>query len=125
MLWILHVGHAWLAFGFACLGLSNALGIGIGAAALHAFTAGAMGSLILGMMSRVSLGHSGLPIEASRATQVMFVCVIAGAAIRIGGAAGPVEIYRPSVLLGGALWTGAWLLFTFAYARVLVPRASA
>jgi uncharacterized protein involved in response to NO len=122
MLWILHLGHAWLAVGFACLGLSNAFGVGIGAAALHAFTAGAMGTLILGMMPRVSLGHSGRPIEASRATVAMFVCVIAGALIRIVGAAGPVELYRPSVLFGGGLWTAAWIVFTIAYWRVLVPR---
>lgn len=125
MLWILHLGHGWLAVGFGCLALSNGFGIGIGAAALHAFTAGAMGTLVLGMMSRVSLGHSGRPIEASRATFAMFVFVIAGAAIRIFGAAGTAESYRPSVLVGGATWTLAWILFTFAYFRVLLTRSNA
>jgi len=124
MLWILHLGHVWLAVGFAFLGLSNAFGIGIGAAALHAFTAGAMGTLILGMMPRVSLGHSGRPIEANRITVVLFVCVILGALIRTLGAAGPVAGYSPSILLGGGLWTTAWFLFTLAYWRVLVPRPS-
>lgn len=122
MLWILHLGHVWLAAGFAFLGVSNTFGVGIGAAALHAFTAGAMGTLILGMMPRVSLGHSGQPIEANRITVVLFVCVILGALIRTLGAAGPIEAYRPSILLGGGLWTAAWFLFTIAYWRVLVPR---
>jgi len=123
MLWILHLGHAWLALGFAFLGLSNALGIGIGAAALHTFTAGAMGTLILGMLPRVTLGHSGRPIEASRTTVVAFACVIVGASIRILGAAGPTQGYLPSVLLGGCLWSFAWFLFTVAYWRILVsPR---
>jgi uncharacterized protein involved in response to NO len=125
MLWILHLGHVWLAIGFAFLGLSNAFGIGIGAAALHAFTAGAMGTLILGMMPRVTLGHSGRPIEASRITVVLFLCVIVGALIRTLGAAGPVAGYRPSILLGGGLWTMAWFLFTVAYWRILVPRKTA
>ncbi|MCP5043446.1 MAG: NnrS family protein [bacterium] len=120
ILWILHVGHVWLAVGFACLGLSNAFGVGIGAAAVHAFTAGAMGTLILGMMPRVSLGHSGRPIVAGPMTVAMFACVIAGAAIRIVGAAGAVEAYRPSVLIGGGLWAIAWLIFTIVYSRVLV-----
>lgn len=124
MLWILHVGHAWLAVGFACLGVSNAFGIGIGAAALHAFTAGAMGTLMLAMMPRVSLGHLGRPIEATPATVWMFGLVIVGAIIRIAGASGPIALYRPSVLLGGVLWTCAWIVFSISYSRILFEPAS-
>ena len=123
MLWVLHVGHAWLAVGFGCLGISNAFDVGIGAAALHAFTAGAMGTLMLAMMPRVSLGHQGRPIEATAATVSMFVLVIVGAVVRIAGASGPVELYRPSVLLGGGLWASAWLVFSLVYSRVLFERA--
>jgi uncharacterized protein involved in response to NO len=123
MLWILHVGHAWLAVGFGCLGVSNAFDIGIGAAALHAFTAGAMGTLMLAMMPRVLLGHQGRPIEATGATVLSFVFVIVGAIVRIAGASGPVELYRPSVLLGGGLWASAWLVFSLVYSRILFERA--
>lgn len=123
MLWILHVGHGWLAVGFACLGVSNAFGVGIAAAAMHAFTAGSMGTMVLGMMSRVSLGHSGRAIEATTATVWMFVLVIAGAAIRVAGAAGAVELYRPGLLLGGTLWTVAWILFSVSYSRILLKDA--
>jgi len=119
MLWVIHVGHAWLAVGFGCLGVSNAFGIGIGAAALHAFTAGAMGTLILAIMPRVSLGHLGRPIEATPATLLMFVLVIVGAAVRIAGASGPVALYRPSVLIGGGLWTCGWVVFSISYSRIL------
>jgi uncharacterized protein involved in response to NO len=119
MVWILHVGHAWLAVGFGCLGLSNGFRIGIGAAALHAFTAGAMGTLILAIMPRVSLGHQGRPIEATAATVWMFALVISGAVIRIAGASGPVAFYQPSVLLGGGLWTCAWIVFSVFYSRIL------
>ena len=123
MLWILHVGHAWLAVGFGCLGVSNAFDIGIGAAALHAFTAGAMGTLMLAMMPRVLLGHQGRPIEATGATVLSFVFVVVGAIVRIAGASGPVEFYRPSVLLGGGLWASAWLVFSLVYSRILFERA--
>lgn len=123
MLWILHVGHAWLAVGFGCLGVSTVFGIGIGAAALHAFTAGAMGTLILAMMPRVALGHQGRPIEATHATVWMFGLVIVGALIRIVGASGSVVLYQPSVLIGGCLWTSAWLVFTISYTKILFGRA--
>jgi uncharacterized protein involved in response to NO len=119
MLWVLHVGHAWLAVGFGCLGVSSVFGIGIGAAALHAFTAGAMGTLILAMMPRVSLGHQGRPIEATRATVWMFALVIVGALIRIVGASGSAAMVLPSVLIGGCIWSSAWLVFTISYTRIL------
>lgn len=124
MLWILHVGHAWLAVGFACLGLARVFDIGIGAAALHAFTAGAMGTLILGIMPRVSLGHQGRPIEATPATVWMFALVIIGAMIRVVGASGPVGFYVPSLQIGGGLWTGAWILFGLFYSRILFAARS-
>jgi uncharacterized protein involved in response to NO len=124
MLWVLHVGHAWLAIGFGCLGVSGLFGIGIGAAAIHAFTAGAMGTLMLGMMPRVSLGHSGRPIEATHAIVWMFVFAIAGAVVRVGGASGPPELYLPGILLGGALWTAAWVLYTFTCSKALFAESS-
>lgn len=93
-------------------------------AALHAFTAGAMGTLMLAMMPRVSLGHLGRPIEATPATVWMFGLVIVGAIIRIAGASGPIALYRPSVLLGGVLWTCAWIVFSISYSRILFEPAS-
>ena len=126
MLWILHLGHGWLALGLACHGFSVLWGEFFGAAATHAFTAGAMGTLILGMMTRVALGHSGRPIEASAGTRLMFVLVIAGALLRIAGAAGVPGLYRPGLLIGGSLWVAAWALFCILYAKILVgPRVDA
>ena len=123
MLWILHLGHAWLALGFALHGASILLGSFIGAGALHAWTAGAMGTLILGVMSRVALGHSGRPIEASTGTLVAFALVLAGALIRVAGAASASGLYTPGLLLGGAVWSAAWIVWTAAYAGILTgPR---
>lgn len=123
MLWILHIGHVWLAIGFGCLGVSGIFGVGIGAAAIHAFTAGAMGTLMLAMMPRVSLGHMGRPIEATPATVSMFALVIAGALVRVVGASGPSTLYQPGILLGGGLWTAAWILFSFNYSKLLFEAA--
>jgi uncharacterized protein involved in response to NO len=123
MLWILQLGHLWLALGFACHGTSILWGEFFGAAATHAFTAGAMGTLILGMMPRVALGHGGQTIAASSGTRVMFVLVIVGAILRIAGAMGIPGFYRPGLLVGGLLWSGAFMLFCLLYTRVLLtPR---
>ena len=123
MLWVLHAGHAWIAIGFFCMGLSSWLGVGIGAAALHGFTAGAMGTLMLGMMSRVTLGHTGRVIEGDLATIAVFVLVIVGAAIRILGGLGPVSMYRSSMLLGGGLFALAFFVWTLVYTgKLFRPR---
>ena len=123
MLWILHLGHAWIAVGFALHALSILSGWFVGAGALHAFTAGAMGTLILGVMPRVALGHTGRPIAASPAIVVMFALVTAGALLRVLGAVSAGPLYRPAVLVGGSLWSAAWLVFCVAFWRVLLgPR---
>jgi hypothetical protein len=73
--------------GFALLALSAA---GIGAAAgsaLHAFTAGGIGVLTLGMMARVSLGHSGRMLEPAPLMTWAFVAVNLAALIRVASAA--------------------------------------
>lgn len=125
MLWVLHAGHLWIALGFVLMASSSWFGIGIGNVALHAFTAGAMGTLMLGMMCRVSLGHTGRPIEADRATQFAFACVIAGAAVRVASGFGPLEGYAAGLLLGGGLFSLAWFVYTVAYARTLVTARAA
>ncbi len=124
MLWILHLGHAWMSVGFVAYGVSNLWGHFFGAGAIHSFTAGAMGSLILGMMPRVTLGHSGRVIEASKATAIMFALVLVGGFIRVAGAIGVSDYYLTSLLLGGSLWSSAWLVFCLLYGKVLVsPRS--
>jgi uncharacterized protein involved in response to NO len=123
MLWILHLGHAWIALGFALHGMSVLSGWFVGAGALHAFTAGAMGTLILGVMPRVALGHTGRAIVASRATVAMFGLVISGALLRVVGASTAGPLYQPAVIVGGSLWSAAWLVFCVAYGKVLLgPR---
>jgi uncharacterized protein involved in response to NO len=64
ILWILYLGYAWIILGFFLQGLA-ALEWVSRSTATHAWTAGAMGTFIYGMVSRVSLGHTGRPIQAS------------------------------------------------------------
>ncbi len=54
-------------------------------AATHALTAGAIGTLTLGMMSRVTLGHTGRAFDVSPFMVVGFVAITASAIIRVFG----------------------------------------
>ncbi len=72
MVLILHVGYSWVILGLFLLALS-ALGLTTFSVALHALTAGAIGSMTLGMMCRVTLGHTGRKKIASRLTTLSFL----------------------------------------------------
>lgn len=123
LLWILHLGYAWVALGFALLALSAA-GLGATAvSALHAFTAGSIGSLTLGMMARVSLGHTGRLLEPAPVMLRAFVLVNLAALFR---AVLPLLIpgVYPQLMATAALaWIAAFGLFVLVYAPILLrPR---
>jgi len=119
ILWVLHVGHAWLAIGLVLRGLAAWTPSVPGAAGLHALGAGAIGTMVIGVMSRVSLGHTGREIEADRITTLAYGLVILGAAIRVVAAILAGKFYLHGVVLGGALWGAGFLVFLIAYAPML------
>lgn len=121
ILLILHVGYAWLALALLMLG-GAALPAGLSQnAALHALTAGAIGTMTLAVMTRASLGHTGRAITADRWVIAAYAAVNAGAALRV---AAPLsgEWYAQLILSGGVLWSAAFLLFAIRYAPVLWGR---
>ena len=115
---ILHVGYAWVPVGLALLAA-----IGFGApipqsAAVHALTAGAMATMILAVMSRATLGHTGRQLRADLATQSAFVLVTIGALLRVSASVGLFD-YRVGMEVAGAAWMGAFLMFLAAYGPIL------
>jgi uncharacterized protein involved in response to NO len=124
LLWILHAGHAWIAAGLALRAVAELTHAISGSLATHALTAGAIGSLTIGMMARVSLGHSG------RALAVRGPVVVAFAAITLAAIARAVvplllpTLYLVTLYAAAALWTLAFVLFLFVYVPILTsPRA--
>lgn len=119
VLWVLHLGYAWLVLGSVLSGLAE-LGAFPGNSALHALTAGAIGVFTLGMMARVARGHSGRPIDVSRLATVAFVAVNLAALLRVFGTAWATARYGLWVDLSGGLWVLAFALFAFEYAPILL-----
>jgi uncharacterized protein involved in response to NO len=122
LLFILHVGYAWMIIGVALLGLS-VVGVSIPiAAALHALTAGAIGTMILAVATRVSLGHTGRPLSASRSTATIFLLVNAAALARVV-ASWSVAATATFIVLSGLCWIAAFALFEVRYSPILLaPR---
>ncbi len=122
LLWVLFVGYAWLVVGFALTALAGFVPH-LAPLALHAFTAGAMGSMTLGMMTRVSLGHTGRPLVASRAAALGFAAILLAGLARVVAPAIAPGLYHDLVLVAGGAWIAAFLPFVAASARILTrPR---
>jgi uncharacterized protein involved in response to NO len=109
---ILHVGYAFVPVGFMLSGAA-ALGLIASSAGLHAWTAGAIGTMTLAVMTRASLGHTGHALHASLATQLIYAAVVAGAFARI--AAALVPEWGILLSLSAALWSLAFFGFVVTY----------
>ena len=122
LLWVLHLGYAWIVIGFS-LKAAAAFGMVSPQFTIHAFTVGGIGVLTLGMMARVSLGHTGRPLRVTASMIVAFVLINLAAFAR-----GLLPLFFPLwfphlIVASGALWIAAFLIFSAIYAPILMqPR---
>lgn len=123
LLWILHVGYAWLALALLIKGLTPFLSSLPTSAWYHALGIGAMGTLIVGVMTRVTVGHTGRPLNLLRGAQLIYWLVTAAAILRLASAVGA-GTGQGILHAAAAAWVAALLLFTVLYGPLLNrPRA--
>ena len=116
---ILHVGYLWVPVGLLLLGMSL-LGTTVPtSAAIHALTAGAMATMILAVMTRASLGHTGRELRADGPTVLIYALITLGALLRV---AAPLEWidYVWGMRVAAIAWGGAFLGFVLFYGPVLL-----
>jgi uncharacterized protein involved in response to NO len=123
ILWILHVSYAWIPAGLLLMGLA-ALGAPVPAIlADHALSIGAVGGMIIGMITRTARGHTGRPLRAGRAEVLAYVLVHLAAVARVLVPLVWPEGYRFALSASGALWSAAFLLYLLVYVPFLsAPR---
>jgi uncharacterized protein involved in response to NO len=121
LLWVLHLGYGWIVIGFALTALA-AVKIVTPSLALHAFTAGAMGTLTLGMMARVALGHTGRMLEPAKVINLAFVLITLAAIARVFWPLLASNTDNAAVLVSGLFWISAFTLFVFIYTPILILR---
>jgi uncharacterized protein involved in response to NO len=119
LLFVMHVGHGWLAIGLAMLGASELWHAVPSASALHALTVGAVGTMTLAVMARATLGHTGRDLTAGIGTTAIFVLINVAAVARMsaGFADGG---YQFLLALAGVAWIGAFVLFVLLYGPLLL-----
>ena len=87
----------------------------------HLFTVGALGAFTLGMVSRVSLGHTGRPIVAGRVTIASYVMVSIAVVFRIWAGVSP---STHALIAAAAAFSVAFVLFLVGNTVVLLsPRS--
>lgn len=121
LIWILHLAYLFIPLGFMFDALSGFALISP-YLATHAFAAGAIGSMTIGMMARVSLGHTARPLKLAKITIIAFILMVAAGVIRTFLPMIP-ELYTMAIHLSGGLWILAWVLFLIPYTPILLkPR---
>jgi uncharacterized protein involved in response to NO len=124
ILWVLHVGYAWLPVGLA---LKACALLGDAAWAMkwqHALTAGTFATMILAVMTRASLGHTGRPLTVPRSITVAYLLLTLSVALRVFGIAVFPDRYLLTVTLSGLAWVLAFGIFVAVYAPIVwSPRA--
>ncbi|GHF91550.1 NnrS family protein [Thalassotalea marina] len=119
LLWSLHLAYLFMAAGLIGMGLSfisvfNELPTTYG---FHLITIGSIGFMILSMMSRVSLGHTGRMLKIPRIVVIAFILMIAATLTRVVLPA--LGMVTWGWTISALCWVIAFTIFLFYYTPIL------
>lgn len=121
LLAILHIAYAWLPVALALRALA-ALDIVAPALAMHALGAGAMAGMMLAMMTRSALGHTGRKLQANGTDIAIYAAVTVATLLRLCAGL-HADLQMPLLAAAGLAWEAAFILFLLRYAPMLAtPR---
>jgi uncharacterized protein involved in response to NO len=118
LLWSLHAAYLCLALGLMLVALSYFTESVRIADAFHLITVGAFGGIILAMISRVSLGHTGRPLQVNPWVVLAFLLIFIAVMLRVALAmlGQPLWAWNSSALL----WVAAYAIFLKIYVPILI-----
>lgn len=118
LLWILHLAYLWIVIALLLRGASTFTPLVPDTLWQHALGVGAIASLLLGVMTRVALGHTGRPLKLPRFAVIIYGAILGSALLRVMAAAHLID-YRIGVILAAAGWIIAFALFVIIYWPIL------
>jgi uncharacterized protein involved in response to NO len=119
ILWVLHVAYAWLPLGLALKALTLLADASWAGKWQHALAAGAMSTMILAVMTRASLGHTGRALVVSRSIAVAYLLLTFSALVRTFGAAVLPGNYLGTLSIAGLAWLVSFAIFVVVYTPIL------
>lgn len=117
LVWSLHLSYWCIVIGLLMFGLAE-IGVVSHSQAIHTLTVGSMATMILSMISRVSLGHTGRMIVVGKTMTFAFMCIILAFIVRVFGIYF-IDNYIHVISLTVLLWTIAFGCFIVIYLPIL------
>lgn len=119
LLWILYIGYGWIIVGFILYASAYFLNINA-MLAVHAFAYGCIGMVTIGMMARVSLGHTGRNVlNPPFFLWPTFLLVLVGSIVRVLLPLLAAQYYGMWMMISQLLWILAFIMFAAYYFPVL------
>jgi len=115
LLWSLYLAYAWLVIAALGMALWHAGLMPQQSLATHALAVGGIGGLILAMIARVSLGHTGRLLQPSKTVVLGFALLIVAGVCRVL----LVPFSGAGLGLSALLWCAAFGLFLSRYTMIL------
>ena len=122
LVWVLHAAYLWIPLHLALRAAGEAGWIAP-SIATHALTVGAIGGLVIGMMTRTARGHTGRPLRADGFDIACYALVLAAALVRVGVPLVLPAAWMHAVVVSAGLWSAGFALYALHYWPVLTrPR---
>ncbi|PKF62863.1 hypothetical protein CW745_05430 [Psychromonas sp. psych-6C06] len=120
LLWSLHLGYILLSIGLILYATSFFIPSFNPTTMIHLTAIGGFGGVILAMISRVSLGHTGRPLIPSKWMSIAFIATAISGLVRV-----IFPFLMPDLLLMAywisiLFWCAAFTLFVLCYAKMLL-----
>ena len=119
LLWVLHLSYLWIPLGLGLLAAAQ-WGLVPRSAGIHALAIGATGGLIIGMITRTALGHTGRMLTAGRLETVAYALVQVAAFARVLTVAAMPLAATAGIHLAATAWALAFILYLWRYAPFLI-----
>ena len=121
---ILHVAYAFVPLGFLLVGVSVLWPeLVTRSAAIHSWTVGAILLMTLAVMTRASLGHSGMPLLADRRITAIYLAALVAALARVGAGLWPEFSWLLDLAATG--WVLSFLIFAAVYGPLFLKPKTA
>ncbi|NMM27313.1 MAG: NnrS family protein [Glaciimonas sp.] len=118
LVFVMHLGYAWLVVALGLKAAADLAGAVPESAWLHAFTVGALGMMMMGLMTRVVLRHTGRPLILPPAIVAAFALMFAAALLRVSAAL--LDLGHTFVATSTLLWIAPFLAYLALFGAILL-----
>ena len=118
LVWVLHMAYFWIPVHLLLRALAAMTWVP-SSAATHALTAGAIGCMVIGMMTRTALGHTGRLLRARKTEVGCYVLIGSAALVRVVVPLLSPALTYHAVIAASILWSCGFGWYALSYWPIL------